>query len=313
MFVEKLLKKNRIPREQFKYAAVTILLWVFIIISVSDYLKRELEYHTTVPKILHKTTKVLSSDDIQGSFYKECEAMYIKDGWEVKLWYDDDIDLFMLEHFPYFYDDFKEITPKIKQVDAVRYLFMYRFGGIYNDMDSECIRPATNFINGIEKGSTAWLAGYPEPFFLMSTPGNEFWIFAFKLILQDWKKYNVRSTGGPQGLNRMAKAYVATMGQDSIRPFVMHNQIECDLIEPKGDVVCGDPTFRWIEAKEQFVKSTHEIIHKIGFIPNKLVDPTTCLSRIGSCKKSHCHDRLVVQSSLFVHHCLFSWKSQANG
>lgn len=313
MFFEKILKKNRIPREQCKYASATLFVWFLMLVTITKYIHTSVDKMNNVPKILHKTTKVLSENDIQTSFFKECEEMYLDDGWEVKLWYDDDIDKFVHDKFSIYYDEFKAITPKIKQIDAVRYLFMYHYGGIYADMDAECIRPATNFINGIEKGSTAWLAGYPEPFFLMSTPGNEFWLFAFKLILQDWQKYNVRSTAGPQGLNRMAKSYVSVMGQDSIRPFVMYDQSECDKIEPHGDVVCGDPTYRWIEAKEQFKKSSRDIIHKIGFIPNKIVDPTSCLSRIGSCKLSHCHDRPDVQPFLFVHHCLFGWRDQANG
>ena len=313
MFIEQYLKKNRIPRQHCHYAFATFLVWIMFLYTIGMYLKLLSDINGTVPKILHKTTKVLTANDIQTSFFKECEEMYLKDGWEVKLWYDDDIDLFIAEHYPHYFQQFKEITPKIKQVDAVRYLFMHHYGGIYIDMDAECIRPATNFVDGIEKGSTAWIAGYPEPFFLMSTPGNRFWIFAFELILRDWKKYNVRSTAGPQGLNRMAKAYVSVMGQDAIRPFVMYDKSECNRIEPHGDVVCGKPTYRWIESKEKFKKSTHEINDKIGFIPNKLLDPTACLANIGSCKTSHCHDRKDVQSSLFVHHCLFSWKDQANG
>lgn len=315
MSIERFLKKNRIPRQQCQDITITIVVWVLFLYTVGNYLRlvQDQSGEYTIPKILHKTSKSLLESDIQTSFFKECEEMYVNDGWEVKLWYDDDIDTFVSDNYPQYYLRFKEITPKIKQIDAVRYLFMYHYGGIYTDMDAECIRPASRFVDGIEKGQTAWLAGYPEPFFLMSTVSNEFWIFAFELILRDWKKYNVRSTAGPQGLNRMAKAYVALKGSDAIRPFVMHDQSECDTIEPKGDVVCGQPTFRWIEAKDSFQPSQFPVQSKIGFIPNKIVDPTACLSRIGNCKNGHCHDRVDVKPFLFVHHCLFSWRNQAQG
>lgn len=313
MFIEKQLKANRIPRSHCKNFILFIIIFVIVMLSFTKYLRTLVVNHNTIPKILHKTTRALDEKDIQTSFFNECREMYTDDGWEVKLWMDDDIDKFVMEEFPQYYIKFIDITPKIKQIDAVRYLFMYRYGGIYTDMDSECIRSPTAFVEGIEKGSTAWISGYPETFFLMSTPGNRFWIFAFELILRDWKKYNVRSTGGPQGLNRMAKAYVAIHGQDALRPFVMYDETECDRIEPHGDVKCGEPTYRWIEAKNSFKESNIKIYDKIGFIPNKIVDPLECLSRIGSCKYSHCHARKDVTPFLFVHHCLFSWRGQGKG
>jgi hypothetical protein len=87
----------------------------------------------------------------------------------------------------------------------------------------------------------------------------------------------------------------------------MNDQSECDRLEPHGDVVCGEETYRWIEAKDRFPVSQYSVDSKVGFIPNKVVDPLACLSRIGKCKHSHCHDRDDVQPFLFVHHCLESW------
>lgn len=281
--------------------------------SVGEYLQIVMDRESHIPKILHKTSRALIQGDLQTSFYEECKVMYESDGWDVKLWDDDMIDLFVAEHYPQYFKRFKEITPHIKQVDAVRYLFMHHYGGIYLDMDDECIRTPTKFIEGITKGPTAWMTGYPETHFLMSTPGNEFWIFAFEMILRDWKRYNVRSTGGPQGLNRMAKAYTMLKGRDAIRPFVMNDQSECDRIKPEGDVVCGEETYRWIVSRHDFPVSRDPVKYKIGFVPSGLFDPLACLERLGDCRYSHCHDRDDVLDSFSVHHCLFTWKSQASG
>lgn len=311
--IEKFLKRNRIPRQQCQYATATLFIWIITIYTLGRYLKFIGYKQGTVPKILHKTTRVLSKDDIQTAFYKECEDIYLSDGWEVKLWYDDMINLFVAEHYPQYFDQFKEITPNIKKVDAIRYLLMYHYGGMYLDMDDECIRAASAFVDGLVKGNTFWMTGYIEPHFMMSTPGNKFALFAFETILRDWKKYNVRSTGGPQGLNRMAKAYVSMHGKNAVRPFVMYDQSECDRIKPSGDVICGEPTHRWVESLDQFPESKLIVTDKIGFIPSNLFDPTACLTRIGECKNTHCHDKSDVKDSLTVHHCLFSWKSEANG
>lgn len=311
--IEKYLKRNRIPRQQCRYAIATLVVWMLLIYTMGGYSVYMNNKMGTVPKILHKTTKVLREDNIQVSFYNECEEMYLNDGWEVKLWYDDDIDSFVEQNYPQYFKQFKEITPHIKQVDAIRYLLMYHYGGLYLDMDDECIRPASEFVDGLEKGSTFWVTGYPEPHVMMSTPGNSFALYAFELILKDWRQHNVRGTGGPQGLNRMLKSYATLYGQDSIRPFAMYNENECDIIKPAGDVVCGEKTYRWVEAKEQFPKSNRVILNKIGFIPSNVFDPTACLANIKNCKNTHCHDRDDVKGSLTVHHCLFSWKGEAKG
>lgn len=310
MLFDKYLKKHRIPKKQLYYTISTVFVLILTSISLLSYLKHVNEFKYTVPKILHKTTKLLNEGDIQLSFLEECKKIYEDDGWEVMIWYDEDINSFVQSEYPQYFYEFSQMTPRIKQVDAIRYLLMYHYGGIYSDMDAECIRAPTNFINGLQRGSTAWLSGYPEPFFLMSTPGNFFWIYSFELILRDWRKYNVRDTGGPQGLHRMATSYVTRYGKSAVRPFTMYDQSECDKIEPHGDVVCGEPTYRWIKSIEDFQPSTSYVEHKIGFIPNQLVDPTACLARIGKCKNSHCHERVDVQPFFFVHHCLFSWKSQ---
>lgn len=184
---------------------------------------------------------------------------------------------------------------------------MYYHGGVYLDMDAECLRPIGNFVDGLSRGSTAIVGGYPEPFFMMSTVGNKFWLYAFEKIIDEWKNYNVRQTGGPQGLQRMLKQYVSEFGQDAIRPFTMANVEECKLIQPPGDVKVGEETYRWITSREDFPIKPFRVRDKVSFIPNQIVDPTACLYGIGNCRREHCHDREDLKGALFVHHCLESW------
>lgn len=312
-YVNALLKKHRIAKFEIIKNVGVILLFAFIYAYLMYSVSSTFNNNNTVPKILHKLTKDLKPDDITTDFYNECKEMYNRDGWIVRTWYDKDIDEFVKRTYPSYYKRFNEIQPHIKKVDAVRYLIMHYYGGVYADMDSECLRPMTRFIEGLPHDtSTAWITGYPEPWFLMSVPGNYFWIYAFEKILRDWNKYNVRSTAGPQGLNRMLQQYAMEYGQDVFQDFSMSDKSECVIIQPPGDVKLNEKTHRWIISKEDFKKSEIKVEHKIGFLPNQIFDPTACLAKIKSCKYKHCHDRDDLVGAFFVHHCHYSWKPSKN-
>lgn len=72
--------------------------------------------------------------------------------WEYYLWTDKEIDEFGLRN-----RDLYDATPNLAQKsDIARYEILYRYGGLYVDMDFECIRPfdifhhTLNFYAGIE-------------------------------------------------------------------------------------------------------------------------------------------------------------------
>jgi hypothetical protein len=293
---------------------IVVLLTTLLFVMVAT-MGRDSPPAPRVPFILHRTAKdFISLKYPLDEFHQECKEYYKE--WDIKEWTDDDIDVFVRTNYPLHYRRFREMEPIIRRVDAVRYLWMYHYGGVYLDMDVECIRPLDDFVLALPPGSTAWIEGYPEPFVLMSTQGNEFWMYAFELILTDWRKYNVRSTAGPQGLNRMAKSYVGVFGVDAVRKFSISDPAVANSIYPPSDVIAGQSTWRWIEGAERFGASAADIEHKIGFFPGNLFDPTACLARIGRCRFSHCHTRKedrAIQSAYAVHHCHEQWGGEHAG
>ena len=48
---------------------------------------------------------------------------------------------FIVEHYPWFIETFDGYDMHIKRVDAVRYFWLYHFGGVYLDMDMICMKP----------------------------------------------------------------------------------------------------------------------------------------------------------------------------
>jgi mannosyltransferase OCH1-like enzyme len=57
------------------------------------------------------------------------------------LWDDFDNRQFIADYYPWFLAIYHAYPREIYRADAVRYFFMYQFGGVYLDMDTECLEP----------------------------------------------------------------------------------------------------------------------------------------------------------------------------
>ena len=54
---------------------------------------------------------------------------------------DDDIELMMKNDFPLYYEKFNELPRLIMKIDMFRYFLMYKYGGLYTDMDYLMFNP----------------------------------------------------------------------------------------------------------------------------------------------------------------------------
>jgi hypothetical protein len=61
--------------------------------------------------------------------------LYPEPEYEHMYWYDDELDKFIEKEFPWFLDIFKSYDVNIKRIDMIRPFFLYKYGGIYSDMD----------------------------------------------------------------------------------------------------------------------------------------------------------------------------------
>ncbi len=60
--------------------------------------------------------------------------------YKYEIFDDNDIEKFITEKFPWFLPRFNKYNVPIKKADAVRYFYLYAYGGIYADMDFECLK-----------------------------------------------------------------------------------------------------------------------------------------------------------------------------
>ena len=92
-----------------------------------------------IPRIIHQTWK---NDQIPGEWqgFVQSWKKHHPD-WEYKLWTNDDGAEFVKRFYPKFASTYFEYPFDIQRADAIRYLVIYHCGGLYVDLDFECLQP----------------------------------------------------------------------------------------------------------------------------------------------------------------------------
>lgn len=103
------------------------------------------------------------------------------------LWDDAENRKFVEEHYKWFLPTYDGYNVEIKRADAIRYMFLHKYGGIYADLDFESLKPfdillekyrAYDIILGkMESDWNQWHSSNNIPNAIMiSKPGCSFWI-----------------------------------------------------------------------------------------------------------------------------------------
>lgn len=103
-----------------------------------------------------------------------------------ELWNDSENRAFVVKQFPWFLSTYDGYDREIKRADAIRYMYLYTYGGIYADMDFECLKSFDTLLESYEGDydillgtmeSTSHLSMHSIPNAIMiSKPGQDFWI-----------------------------------------------------------------------------------------------------------------------------------------
>ncbi len=109
------------------------------------------------------------------------------------LWDDDDNRRFIEETFPWFLETYRNYPLAIYRADAIRYFFLYAIGGIYADMDTECLRPLDALLDrgDILLGRMGSNPEHPHSIpnaIMASKPRQEFWLLVMWLLVDFAKR-----------------------------------------------------------------------------------------------------------------------------
>ncbi|KAG2423901.1 hypothetical protein HXX76_014954 [Chlamydomonas incerta] len=262
-------------------------------------------------------------------------------------WDDEKLLNFIKTEFAWYYPKWAEIEPFIKKLDTSRYMLMHFYGGIYLDVDVECVTPFDSLATPLPKHA-AWMGDYPEPMFLMSSARATFWLYALDRISRVWRHHDAWHSTGPQGLNSAAVDWVRRWGVGVLVPYLTARAEPAftEFIKTKNNTVPwyqlsdrvmrlsppapGDPPLPaiWysgtgigrlaqlgeagVQALPAIPRSNFSALKpemSIGFVANELLDPPGCGgAQLEACKQSWCN--ATWPQAYVVHHCMNTWRGR---
>lgn len=112
--------------------------------------KTEKTKNVIIPKRIFQTWK---EKTVTNKILKSWQQTWIdfNPTFSYELWDDDDNRAFVKDFFPEMLETFDKYERNICRADAIRYMYLYRHGGIYADLDFMCLKSFEPFINEMEE------------------------------------------------------------------------------------------------------------------------------------------------------------------
>ena len=135
-----------------------------------------------IPALIYQTWKSKTSLPENFAHWRASFAR-LNPGYTLLLWDDADNRQFIADHFAWFLPTYDGFPQEIFRVDAVRYFFLYLHGGIYVDLDTQCLKPLDPLRSQADV-VLGWLGNDPTSdqaipnAIMLSRPRQEFWLLA---------------------------------------------------------------------------------------------------------------------------------------
>lgn len=112
-----------------------------------------------IPKIIHQVWE--GRTEYLGETYQSLGETWkeFNPDWVYEFWDERRMDDFIYEHFPELIDIYYGYPYGIQRWHVIRYLILYKIGGLYADFDYECLEPFENYI---PDGNKCYFAMEPE-------------------------------------------------------------------------------------------------------------------------------------------------------
>ncbi|MEU6867451.1 glycosyltransferase [Streptomyces sp. NPDC046876] len=178
-----------------------------------------------IPPLIHQTWK---DTDLPQEWQKWSDSWRLHHpDWGYRLWTDADNRAFLQEHYPWFLPVYDGYPEAIMRADAIRYFLLDHFGGLYVDLDFECLSPVSGILDGRElvlgcepEAHTQLLLARQRGFgrivgnaFMASRPGHPLWAHVHRQLVSAHKLPSTLDATGPFFLTR---AIDSTPEPDSI-------------------------------------------------------------------------------------------------
>jgi mannosyltransferase OCH1-like enzyme len=207
-----------------------IIIFIFIFLSYSLinilFYKETFNNKNNIPKIIHQTAP--KDKKKWHPIWNECQQTWLKYFPEPEykhiMWHDEDLDSFVKNEFPIFYNNtYKSYNKNIKKIDSARYLILYKYGGIYADMDYMCFK---NFYDILPQNKIS-IAESPyknneeiQNALMISPPNYLFWLDVIQIAEQRKDSNNILYSTGPQLLTDV---YLQNKNKINVLPSLLFN------------------------------------------------------------------------------------------
>jgi mannosyltransferase OCH1-like enzyme len=165
-----------------------------------------------IPKIIHQTYK----DHTLPEIYAKCqtEIKRLHPDFEYRFYTDNDMDKLIKKEFPSYYDKFNELPRMIMKIDMFRYFLMYKYGGIYADMDYLMLKPFDLFNYNVVLPYNSDNNNNLGNCFFASIPNHPYWKQLIDTLFTETRNKiddgSVLSQTGPSFVTKMWKQYSDT-------------------------------------------------------------------------------------------------------
>ena len=150
---------------------------------------RQTDSGDAIPNIIFQTWK--SRHDIPPAFRHWRRTFSEKNPeYQCLLWDDADNRRFIAEQFPWFLALFDNFPAAIHRADAIRPFFLFRYGGFYADMDTECLRPlsgmklSSDVVLGAMGANIKFAESIPNAV-MASKPFQLFWTLFITFMMEE--------------------------------------------------------------------------------------------------------------------------------
>ncbi|HEX8532534.1 MAG TPA: glycosyltransferase, partial [Allosphingosinicella sp.] len=195
-----------------------------------------------IPKIIHQTWK---DADVPARYLEWQESWRaLNPGYEYRLWSDNDLEALVRDRYPELLELFLSYASHICRVDLGRYLVLNSFGGVYADLDCECLRPldglleSREFVIGCEpqehlalaKAAASGLSRILCPTFIASIPGHLFWDHLLGRLQEARDHEDVLDSTGPFVLTRAYESFASPSSLSVLPPSELYpvDRERCD-------------------------------------------------------------------------------------
>src|SRR5450759_1503847 len=104
--------------------------------------------NSRIPKIIHQVWEGRNGEAPDKILLRLAETWKTENpSWEYRFWNYKMIDKFLSENFPGFIERYNSFRYDVQRWDAIRYLILLKHGGVYADLDYECLEPLDWLIN----------------------------------------------------------------------------------------------------------------------------------------------------------------------